>query len=552
MLSIILSLLLVTDFVGVDLGSQFLKLSTSTGDGQVKIYTNPVSNSVIFSTAAALKLSKPHNPPFSVEDFNDIDVRYSRRAISTLKNNQSIGYQFTPMMIKRNFTGFFNESRIASAEELLPLLLYQAFFQVAPFKKVSVALPPYLTRKQFRTISNAFLIAGADVDAIVDDMTSALILYASLRVNRFVKEPKHVLFVDVGASATRAYSAIFTYAKEPFEHSTINQTSYGFTEKVSGIKFALSLAEKTKTSFHKAMKAIIRTGGEGKENYFLDETSALTTFVKDIVEEATKGGPIDEVQLIGGASTMRFVVDTIKIAANHTIRRDFNANEAVAMGAAISAMMMKEESAYIPSFLTKRPTMSINATCGNETLVYCTRGVNCNEVLEFNQSCDHIDIVIDKDDILSGVDPITTYRVNQTIPENSRIRLFLQEPDATIRDAQYCVKEECLPLELEELDSDGNMESMYKFFSNWMIHSSQKGKIERIHSLLDKLSQYLNKLESTRVEATYPATEEMKEQVSTYLEMDKAGLIDSLNYTEVDKAIQTLEGVANGLHLKTD
>lgn len=552
MISIILSLLLVTDYIGVDLGSQYLKLSTSTGDGQVKIYTNPISNSVILSEAVALKFSKPHTPPFTVDDFADIDVRFSRRAISLLKHNSSLGYEFTPMMIKRNFTNDFNISSIVHPEELLPLLLYQAFYQVAPFKKVSIALPTYLTAKQFRSVSSAFLVSGADVDAIVDDMTATLVVYSALRVNRYSKEPKHILFVDVGASTTRAYSAVFSYQKEPLEHSAINQTSYGFTEKVSGIAIAKALAKNTKTTFHKAMKTIIRTNGEGKEEYFTNEINELTNFIKEIVEQATKERPIDEVQLIGGASTMRFVVDTIKTAANHTIRRDFNANEAVAMGAAMIAMMMKEESAYIPAFITKRPSMSINAICGNETQIYCTRGEKCNEIIEFNQTCDQIQMIIDKNDILSGVDPVTTYKINQSIPENSTIRLFLQEPDASIRDAQYCHNEECLPLQLEEVEDENPLEMMTRFFANWMTQSSQKGKIERIHALLSKLGQYLNKLESTRVEATYPATDEMKNQVSTYLEMEKAGLIDSLNYTEVDKAISTLEGVAKDLHLKTE
>ncbi|OHT03916.1 hypothetical protein TRFO_28763 [Tritrichomonas foetus] len=549
--------LCVVDYLGIDLGSQYYKLALSTSNGQVNVFTNPVSNSVIHPSAIALKFIKPHDPPFKPDDFSDIEVRTSRHALQIIKRNNSLGYEYLPLLIRKNRTDF-NTSSIARPEELTPLLLYRAFMSVPQFKQVAISLAPYTTRSQYKSIADAAQMIGANIAALVDDITSVSLLYSSIRVSRFIRQPKHVLFVDVGASATVAFSATFEYSKEPTEHALINQTSYDFTEKVSGIAFANTLANKTNISHRKAMKAMIRTSGEGKEDYFIDEMHYLTEFLRDLVDVASKVRPIDEVQIIGGASTYKFVANTIKAATNHTIRRDFNANEAVAMGATAAAMIMAEESAFLPAFFMKKPSMSVNVTFGEQTKVYCTRGVNCTNFLEFDydeEKCDFISLVADEKDIAKGSNPVLTkLKINQTIPNNCTVRFYLQEPDSIIQEAQYCDKTEgtCLPLELVSYDDETDTGLAYIFMKNFMLSAQKRGTLDEIEKLLNKLSNYITKLDNSRVEATYPATDEMKETVQKYQTMKEEGKLATMSVVETNEAYQVLKTVASDLHLKIE
>lgn len=552
MIFFLFSLFYVSDYLGIDIGSQYIKFSKSTNNGQVEIFTDPVTNSVLYSTSAALKYSKEHKPPLTVEDFKDVDCRFGRRALPLIKRKPESGYQYLPMMLRRNITGELNTTGLATPEELFPVLLYNLLARVAPFKKISLVMPSYTTRKQFKFISDACLFIGTEIATTIDDITAIFLTYSSLRTNRYLKKPVHVLFVDVGASSTRAYSATFEYMKEPMENSIVNQTSYDFTEKVSGIAFAKALAAHQNISIQKAMKTLIRTSGEGKEDFLLDELTELKNFIYGITETARKAAPIDEIQLIGGTSTYRFVVDAIKTAANHSIRRDFNANDAIALGAAIGSMVMNSESAFVPSILNKKPSMSITATCGNLTQTYCKRGESCENVLEFPGNCTTIDFLIDEKDLLTGVDPKTRYFINQTLPENSTIQVYVQDPDATIREAQYCVGEDCTPLQLsidDQYDSEITFRS-YQFMQSWLLEHERQSNSNRFTELVEKLSQYLGKLESTRIEATYPATEDMKADVAKYKKVVDDNQVEALNAQEMAEAVNRLEEIVKHLHLK--
>jgi hypothetical protein len=86
--------------------------------------------------------------------------------------------------------------------------------------------------------------------------------------------------------------------------------------------------------------------GANFERLVEKELSVLEETIHTVIETAEKKAPIDELQVMRGASTFNFVVDTIKRGTNLTLRRDFNANEAVELGALLSRISIEEASSY--------------------------------------------------------------------------------------------------------------------------------------------------------------------------------------------------------------
>ena len=538
------------EFAGIEVGSQFFKFALSTNDGQAKIFTDPITNSVLFSTATAIKFLKPHDPPFSPSDFDDIELRFASHALPILKRNSSLGYEFTPYFIERNST-LFNQTRIVGPHMLLPLLYHRTLQNIPKFDQISLSVPSHYTRRQIQILSFTLQMIGIEANSIVDDCTSVFLLYSSVRTSRFVSEPKHVMFIDVGASHTAAFSAVFTYTNDGYEVNNVNQTAYDFSEKISGFALADALSKKTGITFQKAMKKIIRTGCEGLENMFLDEMSELTDLIQRVMEEAEKVRPIDEVQLIGGASNYKLVAQTIKEASNHTIRRDFNANEAIATGAAIASMVMNEKSAFIPSVLQKKPSLNMNITCGNETFPVCYKNDKCIEFIDFSGKCDIINFYADERDIAAGTNTnVMNYIIRQDIPEKATIRAYTQNAETSHIYTQYCLEDgTCYPLESEEEDNPQQITDSLNFLNNFMDSYQKRKIVEIIGSMLDKLLSYFEKLDNVKIEATYQITEEMRESIMKYQELRESNELETLSKEEITEIYQTCENAMKSLHL---
>ena len=546
-------------FVGVDLGSQFYKWAESFNNGEVRIHRDEVSNSVAHPSAAAVRLNVPHEPPFSPRDLEDIDIRFGRRAVAALKGNSSLGFEFLPRAVSRE-RGEFYTGTVTNASELFILMLQDAFMKVVPFEALSIAVPSYYTRDQMAEITEACRIFQLPLIAVVDDVSAVTTLYATQRTGRFIKADKHVLFVDVGATATKVYSAVFKYSKsEMGQLALVNMTSNQWSEKTGGYFFAQAIAKAKGVSWRKGQKMLIRNNGEGFDELLGSQLDDFEALLEAAVKSATQIRPIDEVQLIGGASALTFVVDTVRRVTNHTIRRDFNANEAIAMGAVVRAMLNEDESPYIQTLVMKSPPISMRVKFGNESKEYCTKSDSCASTIEFediDELPSLVEVVREEDSLVEGgkvVDCAYSFvnATNITAGEKMTVKFFMAHPSPIVDSAEICQGEKCQHVQVQNQNQPppGYFESV-DFIKGYLGSRKNTETREAIRSLLDRLLNIKQKCEKSNVEAPYEFTEDMKTVLTELSEQNDSHRFENFNSEELKEVMQKLEKIKEKLHLE--
>ena len=555
----LLPVLLGIRFVGLDLGSQFYKWAQSMPDGQVTIIRDPISNSVIQPSAAALRFKAPHEPPFSEKDFEDIDLRYGAQALGTLKGNSSLGFEFLPRVAARSRDSPFYTCDVANVTEMFSLMLHHIIMQQRPFDALSVAIPSYASRDMIVAVSEVCRVFQIPLVSVVDDTFAVCTLYATQRLGRFMHQPKHVMFIDVGATSAKAYSAVFGYEKDELEELAIaNMTSNEWSENIGGYFFAQAIAESLNVPVKKGQKLLLRNNGEGYEHLFWPILENLSTLVRTAMDRAQEVMPVDEVQLIGGASTFKFVVDAIRTATNHSIRRDFNSNEAIAMGTTIAAMLREESSPYIQTAVIKASPVNMNIVCGDQVKPYCVKGGKCADVIEFDDLDEVSELLAfftnDEDIVEGGQSVQVTYGLlsmpNITEGEKVKMRIVMRPLYTVIDHVEVCQGEKCEMVEAQiRTPAPPEYATGFTFVTNFFASRSNKDDRVAIKELLERLNAWLEKLSKANVEATYPATDEMKEIVKAANEAVSSDDFENFNSTQLIDLKQKLEKVRDGLHL---
>jgi hypothetical protein len=557
LLFLCLSLARCEGILGIDFGSQFMKMAKSTTDFQLKIVTDPITNSVTHPSAAAIKFRKPVSFPISLDDFDNSEVWTGQRGLPLLKRNASTGIQFLPRGVGRARNTEFHTSQVANVTELLALQFFQMVQKVLPFQSVTVAVPSYFTLGQYFVIGEICRAFSIPVVAIVPDTHAIFNLYGALRVNRFASRPKHVLFVDVGATATKVYSGTFTYINEgPGDEGTIvNQTAGEWTEQVGGYYFAKAIAQEKGISYSKAQKTLLRTQGEGLEDLVEKELSVLEDIIRTVIETAEQKAVIDELQVIGGASNFNFVVQTIKRATNLTIRRDFNSNEAIALGALLTGISMEEASPYLQTGIEMLPMVTLNVTCGNQSQVQQVKGDFSNKLLTFDdltEACTEFDVVADPETLPVGVNPVIgryAAKDNVTLSGSGNFTVTLQidAPHSRVRAVRWCQSSQCQESETElrslwENDLDG----AFAFLRPYLDSIAKRDLRSEIHGLLGRINSLFARILRSNVEATFQPTEEMKQwvaEINALNETDGLESLDGRTLTDIESKLKQVAKV---------
>jgi hypothetical protein len=483
------------------------------------------------------------------------------QAVSLLRSNASLGSEFVPRTIGRSGASEFKTSTVASDLVLFTMLIYNAMRMSPSFHTAAIAIPSYWTREQFQAIIQACRMFDIPLGALVTDVQAVSTLYATTRLGRFKNAPRHVLFVDVGAVSTKVYASNFTYDDRVPTHDfvVISQTVNEWSEGIGGYHFAKAVAETKGISVRKAQKLLIRNGGEGLDDAFADQLVALESLVTGAVAGANRFGEIDDVQLIGGASSIKAVVETIKQAANHSIRRDFNANEAIAMGAAIATMTRNDDSPYIESVFYRISAVDLNLVCGNVTVPYCVRNTHCRPSIELEgleQICPEFSIIANPHTLPEGIDEdMAVYGlarpINITSTGNWTARFLMSPPDAVVSEVHWCnAADKCESTEAQSLSrSKLDMSAALSFIANYRSAVGNKEQRKTIVELAEKLNAVRAKMDQANVEAPYPMTDEMKDtiaDINAVIENDGLQPLDSEKLNELKTKLQA---IATKLHV---
>ena len=550
-------------YVAIDVGTEYIKFAESTFSGEPRMLKDGVYPEIL-PTAAAFRSKKPLNYPLKEEDIRNSELRIGKSALSILKKNESLGLNYITYSLGRLNSKYSpNTTLIAEKEELFGAYLYSRFQGYPITSGFVLVVPSYWTSQQRNSIARSLSLYNLPFLGSIDEDSAYAVLYADTRATRFAEEPRNVLFIDVGATSVKCYSHHY-YWNSTHYFTEISGTAISWTEKAGGLIFAQAYAERKNISLKKARKQLSRLDVKTAAEILAPEVENLIKTIQDAIDTSIMtskalglSSNIHEVQLVGGASQIPFISEMIKILIkenekeqekdNETvpieIKRDFNANEALAIGGIYSCMENEGTSSYPSIRYLPIPPHSIYLTCGMRQK-YCQKGNLCRETLieQDFQGCDEIIFDTDLSQIPEGADPILNrYRLlnisNSNINSSAHQTVYftLSPPAPALKEVSWCVEgNNCTTIDFEEIH-EKNFEEPTPFSTLFQKVSNEKFKknklIAKIADLIDKVSPLIGAVEDPgrTVDANDEKHKQMQEKMIKYKEMMDEGSFISLN-----------------------
>ena len=397
--------------VAIDLGSEFMKVGVSTVTGTPQMFRDG-NNRVSIASAMSIQTKERLSRTMSVEDARKLRVRYGEGAVRVLKNHPEYGYRYLPYKVGKwmgnNWTGPMTPS------EMLGIRIWEQVSELGGVSKVDLIVPMEWTGPQKELIQDACRFVGLPVRSIQDDSKALGTLYASTRHGRYVEKPRVVLFVDIGTMSIKVTGMEFEWTGEG---SKVKLWNRGFKEGLGSEGFVGIISEKRGISKKKAEK-ILKRGKVGED---LEEASKeIEEMVKRIKEETETLSQkrVEEIQVIGGGSNVKVIMEGIKRGGDGIgVLRDFNANEAIALGG-VYGMDIEDGYSILPSVdYESGPSKTMTVESGDSKGVVCERWMGCVEevVIErgVGSGSNSIRVLVDESDVMKGVNRVVQmYRMN--------------------------------------------------------------------------------------------------------------------------------------------
>ena len=367
-----------------------------------------------------------------------------------------------------------------NSTELLALFLINMFSraELKSLEVISICHPNYWTLAQREVLFQAMKLANLPFLGLIDDTSAIIQLYAVQHSRKFIYESHSVLFVDFGASSFRAYRVVFTSnGTDPLGR----QTSYEFSERVSGIGLIRRIAEHEGCSFSQAQKRLI-----ANPNPYADLLVLDMEVVYDLVQSAVNG-EIDEVQLIGGASRFPFVIETIKEVVGYTdILTELPQMDSMALGALHVMQAALNESRFKLVPVVKPPIYTSVLRCGSEVSQYCKRRGKCQDyVVVKNRVCEEVVILAKAEEVPEAMDPklaVFKMKNSSNLPHDQTLSgiFTMIQPAPVIDSAMWCSSgaRQCHPVVVEQSSlTDPNARLKEQFVKT--ITKGFKDRLER-------------------------------------------------------------------------
>eukprot|EP00285_Hemiselmis_virescens_P017845 CAMPEP_0173379466 /NCGR_PEP_ID=MMETSP1356-20130122/2399_1 /TAXON_ID=77927 ORGANISM="Hemiselmis virescens, Strain PCC157" /NCGR_SAMPLE_ID=MMETSP1356 /ASSEMBLY_ACC=CAM_ASM_000847 /LENGTH=841 /DNA_ID=CAMNT_0014332803 /DNA_START=62 /DNA_END=2587 /DNA_ORIENTATION=- len=270
-------------------------------------------------------------------------------------------------------------------EQLLAMLLVNLKHTAeahnkSPSVDCVISVPCYFNDAQRRAVLDAAEIAGVKCLRLMNDTTAIALNWGLPKSMDFDDEkPKHVLFYDMGYSATQCCIVAFTKTKMTVLASAFDRELGGrHFDKCMLDYFAVQWKEKTKLDLYAAPKSVFRLEvqvdkikqqlsgyssntklpcnvecmQEDQDFHSSIELDAWLEMTKPLVDRclepvkqlfaATKltFDQVEEVEVVGSATRSPLIVNALKDFLGKEPKRTMNSEEAVSKGCALNAAML--------------------------------------------------------------------------------------------------------------------------------------------------------------------------------------------------------------------
>jgi molecular chaperone DnaK (HSP70) len=447
MLALISLLSVVGRLIAVDLGTEYLKMAELSLSGEPLIVKNKESGQIGTPSALAFKKNGPFKRTICANDLVRIEVKTGAQAVNLVRRNSSLGYAFLPRTVGRAARSEFHTSVLANATECFAAMLKE-YVGKATSLGTTFVIPQFWTNEQRSVIADICRHADIQLLTIVDDFTALSLNYA--RTHRIAAKGRYVLFVDVGATSVKAYAGIFTARRDDTD---VKETAMSWSEASGGHYFTKAIAQSSNVSYRKAERILFAESSSINFSGLLtNELEIVRKTIAEAFDVAQKVRPVDEVQVVGGASRFSFVKEVVTASVRGTpVLREFNAQESIALGGVIGALQLTDteneaERAY--TAVDRLPFANMTLQCGSE-VPYCIRNRNCQPVLVDNSTgCEIAYIVGPREHIPDGTPAVLgEYELTNLsqvhMGERAYGRIEMLNPDAVIGNIKWCVDGEC-------------------------------------------------------------------------------------------------------------
>ena len=451
-------------YLGIDLGSEYIKTAESTISGEPKMKFSPSGQN--YRAAAAAK-----KPQF-ITGYNSsispqlAEIRYGQSALSILKKHPENGFEFIPRIIGRSNTSF-HTSQLFSSQEIMALYLQDFMKSYTLQPTVLAAVPAFWTHQMKTELSSIFRTAEIELNGVIEDKTAVAFHYGVSHHKKFANQSHNVLFVDVGATSVKVYGYIFNTNGT---HTFANETIYEWSENSGTYFFAKRISEDRKISMKKASRFF----RERDSSQYIDSIGAPLEEFKSVLSKAVKSFQdvlsygiifpgnskvIDEVQVFGGAAKNDVITKTIKSVVNDTkILYEFNQNEAIVKGILYQQAILDGSLQAEPIIVNNVPTASLVLATDDKFYYYCRKSIGCNQplVIENETNTTTLRIIAHYEHRPVGAVAIQefvdlTNLTSLPIPNDNYNNsltgeIFFRPPLPEIQYVRWCINETCYPI----------------------------------------------------------------------------------------------------------
>ncbi|OHT06910.1 hypothetical protein TRFO_24942 [Tritrichomonas foetus] len=557
-----ISFIFSASIIGIDLGSQYLKLAEATLSGFPKPFHVNGMKSTIPSAAAFKPTEKA--PPFSKDDFNDIELTIGQQALKLLIKNESLGYRFLPFAVSReNYTN----GCIADPKQTLALYLYNLLRSSEISVGVAIAVPAYWTNPQRVAVVQACQMINFPLINMMTDATAVAALFSSTRSGFFKNEAYKVLFVDIGATKVECYGLAFKWVDDKTD---VLQTTVTYSEKAGGHFMTKLVAQAKNVSLKKAEKILNLMTSEELREIIKPQIDIIERVIfdcynksKSIFKTLNESPSFDEVQMLGFLSQKPLFSEIVKKVTNiQLVKHDLNPTEAISYGSVYATSVSYGLSPYPPGIVTQVPFVSMNVTCG-DTSIYCVKDeMRCNsEIMEIGtEACQIVTITADPKDIPEGSSPIMAqYRLknltNLHFDKDSKGlgRFTMNNPYPAIRKIEWCSGLDCQPIDFEPYFANiAHLNESVRFISNYQdadsIRFEKSNLLGKIALLLDSIDLQINGQNEIFVELTNDFLKNYKEAK----ELHESGQLRNKSNEELKDLLNTINEIAKSLGIKPE
>lgn len=474
--------------IGIDLGSYYTKSSiastTDTPEIGMNYQTKRLTPTYI-GFRASQGFDYHSESPLTTEEAKKLTPYFGDKALEIMSTKPWLGAGLLPLFLDLNAsetsklsrTLFVNSSAgRVSYSDLLALymkLYIRCIAHNQQVTSVSVVVPATYSLMQRRLIETAVHGAGYSFLQTVDDVEAVANVYSVEKTNKYVNEPKTVLFVDVGATSIKAYAVNFSILideKTKKGRAQATRLSYAINNNNGGAFVTSKLVEKIKQKIGiskttdaenrrifeaaermKLRLTLLKSASaqieeiDGQDNDIeitrdefepLCEDLILNTM--DVIKEASEGIEYDDIEIIGGSSRIPILQTRLQEELNITaLGHSLNADEVLATGCGYSAQFYAGLSKYQRTIIIeKAPLMPANLYFDNQSLPICNE-TDCQEIIPINLTSNTFSVHVPSSKLRAGlITNFYSYKIDRLT--NLTLHIRFRHPPIEVLSGKEC------------------------------------------------------------------------------------------------------------------